>query len=100
MRFSTYKYVSMSVRTTLFAHQTHTFHGLFNSKPAGATGLSDCPLKYPVNRLSRSITISGQYIAKFEDVKVVLCCTRVSRHCTLLVVESILTLSHESIPHL
>jgi hypothetical protein len=34
----------------------HTFHGLFNSKPSGASGRSDCPLKKPVNRLSLSIT--------------------------------------------
>jgi hypothetical protein len=29
---------------------------LFNSNPGGAVGLSVCPLKYPVNLLSRSIT--------------------------------------------
>ena len=34
----------------------HTFQGLFNSKPAGASGLSICPLKVPVSRRSRSIT--------------------------------------------
>lgn len=33
-----------------------TLQGLFNSKPAGATGLSVCPRRYPVNLRSRSIT--------------------------------------------
>lgn len=43
-----------------------TLQGLFNSKPAGADGLSVCPLKYPVNLRSRSITTqwsaSSQYL--------------------------------------
>lgn len=32
-----------------------TLQGLFNSKPAGANGLSDCPRRKPVNLRSRSI---------------------------------------------
>lgn len=35
----------------------HTLHGLFNSNPGGAAGLSVCPLRYPVNLRSRSITV-------------------------------------------
>lgn len=34
----------------------HTLHGLLSSNPAGALGLSVCPLRNPVSRLSRSIT--------------------------------------------
>ena len=33
-----------------------TFHGLFNSNPGGALGLSVCPLNIPVSLRSRSIT--------------------------------------------
>lgn len=35
----------------------HAFQGLLSSKPSGACGLSDCPRRYPVSRLSRSITL-------------------------------------------
>ena len=36
--------------------RTLTRHGLFSSKPGGASTLSVCPRRYPVNLLSRSIT--------------------------------------------
>jgi hypothetical protein len=36
-----------------------TLHGLFSSNPSGAEGLSVCPRRYPVNLLSRSITVFG-----------------------------------------
>lgn len=45
-----------------------TRQGLFSSKPAGATGLSVCPLRKPVNLLSRSIT----RVRQFEKVLAVL----------------------------
>ena len=35
-----------------------TFHGLFNSNPGGALGLSVCPRSIPVNLRSLSITAS------------------------------------------
>jgi hypothetical protein len=41
-----------------------TLHGLLTSNPGGAIGLSVCPRRYPVSRLSRSITASRcQYAA-------------------------------------
>lgn len=35
----------------------HTFQGLLTSNPAGASTLSVCPRRYPVNLLSRSIML-------------------------------------------
>ena len=46
-----------SVRSPPIIAGKHTLQGLFNSKPNGAVGVSVCPLKNPVNLLSRSITI-------------------------------------------
>ncbi len=40
-----------SVRERMLTRQ-----GLFSSKPGGASTLSVCPRRYPVNLLSRSIT--------------------------------------------
>lgn len=46
----------VSIDTSVLMGPPHTLHGLLNSKPAGALGLSVCPLKNPVSRRSRSIT--------------------------------------------
>lgn len=40
-----------------------TFHGLFNSNPGGAVGLSVCPRREPVRRRSRSITAKHPFLA-------------------------------------
>jgi hypothetical protein len=44
------------------------FHGLLNSKPFGATGLSVCPLKKPVNRASLSITVIQLAMSHFSSL--------------------------------
>lgn len=47
---------SIQDHTNIAAHRTLTLHGLLSSKPAGAFGLSVCPLRKPVSLRSRSIT--------------------------------------------
>jgi len=70
------------------------FHGLFNSKPFGATGLSVCPLKYPVNLESLSITVYGQSLALARRSE------RVYFAITLLVSPSPLTENTHLVPRI
>jgi hypothetical protein len=47
---------AVSKRSVVDSCARLAFHGLLNSKPFGATGLSVCPRGKPVNLASRSIT--------------------------------------------